>query len=195
MSVDISLMMPKNKNIPLPAVRVTTTLPKAGVEIRSGHRSWPDVSHQWPDKIVWFSFMKVLVRSLSYQWQDKFEILISTSTKYFWKQQKMHKMQFSRDNLAKKWWYGNMKKGTGDMPKIRQNTKNQPYMTNQCLWKPELKPEKMDYGKRLSIPGVRALFGKKWNFLKHESHLPNKVPSVKIKNFSPTDKRTDILEI
>ena len=55
-----------------------------------------------------------------------------------------------------------MKKGTGDMPKIRQNTKNQPYMTNQCLWKPELKPEKMDYGKRLSIPRVRALFGKKW---------------------------------
>ena len=39
MSVDISLMMPKNKNIPLPAVRVTTTLPKAGVEIRSGHLS------------------------------------------------------------------------------------------------------------------------------------------------------------
>ena len=37
------------------------------------------------------------------------------------------------------------KKSPEDMPMTKQNTKNQPYMTIQCLWKPVQKPEKMDY--------------------------------------------------
>ena len=63
-----------------------------------------------------------------------------------WKQQKVPKMQFSGGKIGpKNGATEKMKKTPGDMPIMMQNTKNQPYMTIQCLWKPVQKPEKMDY--------------------------------------------------
>ena len=55
-------------------------------------------------------------------------------------------MQFSGGKIRpKNGGTENMKKSPGDMPIMMQNTKNQPYITIQCLWEPVRKPEKMDY--------------------------------------------------
>ena len=63
-----------------------------------------------------------------------------------WKQQKVPKMQFSGGKIGpKNGATEKMIKSPRDMPIMMQNTKNQPYMTIQCLWKPVQKPEKMDY--------------------------------------------------
>ena len=74
-----------------------------------------------------------------------------------------------------------MKKRPGAVAIMMQNTKNQPYMTIQCLWKPVQKPEKNGLfwtEKRLNIAWDGVFWEKSEFFYKNVSHVPNEVPRV-----------------